>query len=72
MFVQPRVGEALEIIGSSTKLGLFVHLLNHVCLLGSEILSPFTACFFPAGGEFTVSSHSFLGSVEQTFKVQGL
>lgn len=72
VFVQPKVGEALEIIGSSKKLGLFLHLLNHIRFLGSEMLFPFAAYFFPAGGEFTVSGHAFLGSVEQVFKVQVL
>lgn len=45
MFVQPNIGEALEIIGSSEKFGFFVHLLHHVWLLGSETFS-FAAYFF--------------------------
>ena len=58
MFVKPKVGEALEIIDSGERLGLFVHFLNYVWLWGIETLSPFAAYFFPTGSEFTVSDQA--------------
>lgn len=61
MFVQLEVGEALEITGSSKKLGLFVNSLNQFCLFGSETYSQFPAYFFPVGSEFSVSGQAALG-----------
>lgn len=58
MFVKPEVAEALEIIGSGERLGLFVHFLSYVCLLGIETLSPLAAYFFPAGSEFPLSDQA--------------
>lgn len=69
MFVQHEVEEALEIIASSKKHGLFVHFLNRVCFLGSKTHSQLAAYFFPVGSEFTASGQVALGSEEWTLKV---
>lgn len=72
MFVQLEVGEALEIIGSSKKLGLFVSFLNYFCLLGSEIYFQFVVAFSPIDSEFSVSGQAALGPREQVFQVHVL